>query len=367
MDIPLVDLQAQTRGIRAELDEAVGRVLDGARFVLGEEVERFEGAFAAFCGADHCVGVASGTAALHLALRACGVGPGDEVITTPFTFFATVEAILYCGARPVFADIDPRTFTLDPAQAAARITSRTRAILPVHLYGHPADMDGLLALAGEHGLRVVEDAAQAHGATWKGAGAGTLGDAGCFSFFPGKNLGAAGDGGAVVTGSAEIAARVRRLRNHGRDTKYEHSEVGFAERLDALQAAILEVKLRHLPRWTEARRAAAARYDGLLAESGLELPATAPAAGHAFHLYVVRTPRRDALLQWLQARGIGAGVHYPIPLHQQPALRPRHGHERYPHAEAAAREVLSLPLHPELTDAAQARVADAVLGFARAG
>jgi dTDP-4-amino-4,6-dideoxygalactose transaminase len=361
--IPLVDLKAQYLSIKSEIDAAIDRVIDKTAFILGEEVESFEKEFAAFCKAEYCVGVASGTAALHLALLACGVRPGDEVITTPFTFIATAEAISHCGARPVFVDIDPRNCLLDPTQVEAAITRATKAIVPVHLYGQPVEMDPILDIARKYGLRVVEDAAQAHGAEYRGKRTGTLGDVACFSFFPGKNLGAYGDGGAVVTNDPDIARKVRRLRDHGRESKYEHLEIGFGERLDALQAAILRAKLAHLEDWTEARRKHAARYDALLGPMGIETVQVSPHVRHVYHLYVIRSPRRDALLEHLKSRGIGAGVHYPIPLHLQPAYSAEYKHVRLPQAERAAQEVLSLPIYPELTEEQLEYVAGAVAEF----
>jgi dTDP-4-amino-4,6-dideoxygalactose transaminase len=362
--LPLVDLKAQHRSIRAELDRAIARVLDETSFILGGEVAEFERAFARYVGSEGAVGVASGTAALRLALAACGVGPGDEVITTAHTFMATAEAISLSGAKPVFVDIDPVSYALDPAAVAAAITVRTRAIVPVHLYGQPADLGALAQLARRHKLWLIEDAAQAHGAELLGKRCGAIGDLGCFSFYPGKNLGACGDAGAVTGNDLELLERVRRLRDHGRKSKYLHEEVGFAERMDALQAAILSVKLSHLEDWTEKRRHAARRYDALLAGTGLELPKETPGSRHVFHLYVVRARRRDALLEHLQARGIGAGIHYPVPLHRQPAyLAQGYGALSLPHTEQAAREVLSLPLFPELTDEQARSVASAVEEF----
>jgi len=349
--IPLVDLQAQYRSIKAEIDAAVQRVLESCAFILGDEVERFERAFAAYCEAQHAVGVGSGTAALHLALLACGVGAGDEVITTPHTFIATVEAIVRTGATPVFVDINPATYQIDPALIAPAITARTKAIVPVHLYGGAADMDRIRAIAAEAQLKVIEDAAQAHGARWRGRRVGTLGDAGCFSFYPGKNLGAYGDGGMVVTNDPAVAARVRLLRDHGRRGKYEHDTLGFGERLDALQAAVLGAKLAHLDDWIARRQRAAARYCALLAGCPLVLPQDDGGCDSVYHLFVVRVAQRDRLLQQLHAAAIGAGVHYPIPTHRQPALR-HLGHRSgsFPHAEQAANEVLSLPLFPEISE-----------------
>lgn len=362
--IPLVDLKAQYAAIREAVDGAVQAVLDSTNFIMGPEVKAFEGAFAAWCGVGHCAGVASGTAALDLVLRSLGVGPGDEVITVAHTFIATAEAISAVGARPVFVDIDPRTYTMDPAALAAAITPQTRAILPVHIYGQPADMDAIGAIARRHGLPVVEDAAQAHGATWNGVRAGGLGTAACFSFYPGKNLGAYGDAGAVTSADADLAAQVRLLRNHGRRSKYLHEVKGYGERIDTLQAAILHAKLPYLDGWTAARRRLAARYTALLAECDLTLPHVAPQAESAWHLYVVRTPQRDALLDHLQAHGVGAGVHYPVPLHLQPAyaeLGYRRG--QLPVSEEVADTCLSLPLYPEMSEAQQDRVVAVIAEF----
>lgn len=348
--IPLVDLRAQYRIIKPEIDAAIERVLANTRFILGKEVQDFEEAFAVYCGARYAIGVASGTAALHLALLACGIGQGDEVITSPFTFIATAEAICHAGARPVFVDIDPVSYNLDPSRIEEAITPRTKAILPVHLYGQPADMDPLLAIARRYDLKVIEDAAQAHGAEYKGQRVGTLGGAACFSFYPGKNLGAYGDGGMVVTNDPQIAERVRMLRDHGRLSKYEHLIVGYGERLDALQAAILGVKLRHLDDWNERRRRIAAQYRELLADGNIQVPQESKDVRHVYHLFVVRVRDRDATLARLKEAGIGVGVHYPIPLHLQPAfawLGYREGD--FPNAEQAAREVLSLPIYPEMT------------------
>lgn len=362
--IPLVDLKAQYAAIRPAVDRAVQSVLDSTNFIMGPEVKAFEQAFAAYCGTVHCVGVASGTAALELVLRALHVGPGSEVVTVAHTFIATAEAISSVGARPVFVDIDPRSYTMDPAALAAAITPATRAILPVHIYGQPAAMDAIMALGRQHGIPVIEDAAQAHGATWHGVAAGGLGDAACFSFYPGKNLGAYGDAGAVTTDNTEIAAQVRLLRNHGRRSKYLHEVKGYGERLDTLQAAILGAKLPFLPEWTAARRRLAARYSALLGDSDLVLPYVAPEADPSWHLYVVRTPQRDALLEHLQKQGIGAGVHYPVPLHLQPAYADL-GYMRgaLPVSEEVADSCLSLPLYPEMSDGQQDRVVAAILEF----
>jgi dTDP-4-amino-4,6-dideoxygalactose transaminase len=359
--IPLVDLKAQYTTIQQEIDAAIQRVVSNTKFILGEEVDSFEKEFAAFCGADYCVGVGSGTAALHLALLACGVGPGYEVITAPHTFIATTEAISQTGARPVFVDIEPNGYTLDPALVEPAITSRTKAILPVHLYGHPADVQPILEIAQQHGLRVIEDAAQAHGAEYRGRRVGTWGDVACFSFYPGKNLGAYGDGGAVVTNDVEIANMVRLLRNHGRRDKYEHLIEGYGERLDALQAAILRAKLPHLGEWNELRRNHANYYNQLLSELPLSLPNERANTKAVYHLFVVRTPSRNKIQHYLKARGIETGIHYPIPLHLQPAYRHlayRDGD--FPRTEQAAREVLSLPMYPELSDEQISQISEAI-------
>ena len=362
--IPLVDLQAQYRSIGEDIDSAIRRVIETTSFILGPEVANFEKAFAAYCGAEHCAGVSSGTSALELALRALGIGAGDEVITVAHTFIATAEAISATGAKPVFVDIDARTFNLAPDALAQAITPHTRAVMPVHLYGQPADMTRINRIAREHGLWVVEDAAQAHGATWNGQRAGVLGDVACFSFYPGKNLGAYGDAGAVVTNRAEVAEKVRLLRNHGRRAKYLHEEIGFGKRLDALQAAILSAKLPYLEQWIEARNRLAARFSSRLADLELELPQVADEARHAWHLYVVRTPRRDEMLEHLHKHGIGAGVHYPVPLHLQPAYAEL-GYERgaLPVTEAVADTCLSLPLYPEMTEEQQDRIVACIAEF----
>ncbi|HKY31126.1 MAG TPA: DegT/DnrJ/EryC1/StrS family aminotransferase [Candidatus Polarisedimenticolia bacterium] len=365
MTIPFMDLKSQHRPLRAELEAAVSRVLESGHFVLGEEVEAFEKEFAAAIGARHAVAVSSGTAALHLALLAAGVGPGDEVITVPFTFVASVSAIWQAGARPVLADVDPATFTLDPSRAEAAISPRTRAILPVHLYGQPADMEPLLEMARRRGIAVVEDAAQAHGASVRGRPAGTMGDLGCFSFYPSKNLGACGEGGLITTQSGELAARARMLRDWGQREKYRHDIKGFNARMDGIQGAILRVKLRRLRAWTEARRALAARYDRLLAGLSVSTPAVREGAGHVYHLYTIRAPRRDGLRQALAARGIGTGLHYPVPVHLQPAWADLgHVSGAFPESERAAREVLSLPLYAEMPEEHVDRVAEAVREWA---
>ncbi len=366
MPIPLVDLKAQYHSIKPEVDAAIARVMENTSFILGKEVELFEHAYAAFCGVEHAVGVSSGTDALQLALLACDVGPGDEVITTTMTFIATASAISHVGARPVLVDIDPRTRNIDPACIEAAITPRTKAILPVHLYGQPADMDPILAIAQTHGLRVIEDACQAHGASYKGRRAGALADGGCFSFYPAKNLGGAGDGGAFTTNDAELAARVRNLRDHGRTTKYSHSAVGYTYRLDALQAAILAVKLPHLDAWNQARRDRVTRYNTLLAHACVTLPCEGSGCRSVYHIYGIEVERRDALLQHLQSKGIGAGIHYPLPVHLQPAYADLGWSAgAFPRAEAVAAHELSLPLYAEMTDAQQDEVVAAIAEFVR--
>lgn len=362
--IPLVDLKAQYAAIGADIDAAIQRVLDNTSFIMGPEVSTFEQAFAAFCQVGHCVGVGSGTAALELALRALDIGPGDEVVTVSHTFIATAEAISATGALPVFVDIDPETYTLSPEHLLAAINEKTRAILPVHIYGQPADMTTINAIARQHGIAVIEDAAQAHDATWAGRNVGSLGTMACFSFYPGKNLGAYGDAGAVTTDDERLADRIRLLRNHGRHDKYVHEIKGFGHRLDALQAAILAAKLPYLASWTLARRQLAARYSRLLADTDVILPQVDAQAEPAWHLYVIRTPRRDELLQYLKTQGIGAGVHYPLPLHQQPAYAEL-GYKQgsLPVTEAVARSCLSLPLYPEMSQDQQDRVVEAVRTF----
>jgi dTDP-4-amino-4,6-dideoxygalactose transaminase len=348
--IPLLDLQAQYRSIQGEIDAAVSAVLASGRYVLGEPVAEFEREFAAFCQAGEAVGVNSGTSALHLALLAAGIRPGDEVITVPFTFIATISAILYAGGRPVLVDIEPETYSIDVGAVERAITPRTRAILPVHLYGHPANMEGVMELARKHDLVVIEDAAQAHGAEYHGRRVGSIGHIGCFSFYPGKNLGAYGEGGALVTSNPEYAARARLLRNWGEAGKYQHVLKGYNYRMDALQGAILGVKLRHLPHWTEARRALAAAYSRLLKDTGLQLPMERPGCRHVFQLYTIRVPKRDRLRAVLEQEGIQTGVHYPVPAHLQPAFADL-GYKAgdFPVSEQAAGEVLSLPLFPEMT------------------
>lgn len=359
--VPFVDFRAHVARLRPELDRALARVLDSGWFVLGPEGEAFERELADALGARDAVAVGNGTDALHLALRARGIGVGDEVITTSISAAFSALAILHAGARPVFVDVDPRTLNIDPAAVARAITPRTRALLPVHLYGHPTDMDPLLELARERSLVLVEDACQAHGARYRGRPVGTLAGEqglGALSFYPTKNLGALGDGGAILVNDSETAARLRQLRNGGQRDRYCHEIEGWNSRLDELQAALLRVGLSHLEAWTERRRALAALYDHELAGSGV-LPLGEQAyARAAFHLYVVRHPRRDALMEALRKRGIGTLIHYPIPLHLQPAFAFLGGKRGdLPVAERASDEILSLPLYPELEDEAARRVA----------
>lgn len=359
--IPFVDLKAQYRSVKPEIDAAIVRVLESAQFALGPAVESFERDFAAYCGAAEAVAVNSGTSALHLALLAAGVTPGDEVVTVPFTFVATVAAIEYAGARPVLVDVEPDYCTMDPSALERAITPRTKAVVPVHLFGQAADMDPILDVARRRGLVVIEDACQAHGAEYGGRRVGTIGDIGCFSFYPAKNLGAYGEAGAAVTNNPEHAETMRLLRSWGEKTRYEHRARAFNYRMDAIQGAVLGVKLRHLERWTEARRRHANTYDSLLAGAAVQTPRERPGARHVYHIYSVRVPQRDTWRALLAGQQIHTGVHYPIPVHLQPAYRDlgyRAGD--FPVAEMLAREVLSLPLFPEITAAQIELVADAL-------
>lgn len=348
--IPFVDLKAQYHAIKPEIDAAIQSVLESSQFALGKEVAAFEEAFAAYCGVRYAVGVNSGTSALHLALLAAGVGPGDEVISVPFTFVATTAAILYTGARPVFVDVEPHSLNMDPLQVEQAITPRTRAILPVHLYGQMASMEPILAVARAHNLVVIEDAAQAHGAEQNGRRAGSMGEMGCFSFYPGKNLGAYGEGGMVVTDNPEHYRTIRMLRDWGAERKYEHVLKGYNYRMEGMQGAILRVKLAHLEEWTEARRAHARQYNQVLDGKGLGLPQEMPGNRHVYHVYAVRAHNRDMLQQRLLAEGIQTGIHYPKPVHLQPAYADLgYPAGSFPVSEQAAGEVLSLPMFPELT------------------
>ena len=365
--IPFLDLQAQYKAIGPELEAAVVAVMRSGEFVLGSKVVAFEEAFAAYCGARHCVALNTGTSALHLALLALDIGPGDEVITVPMTFIATVAAIRYANATPVFVDIDPVTWTMDPKRLEAAITPRTKAILPVHLHGRLADMTAIKAIAERHGIRVIEDCAQAHGAEYAGKRAGTFGAIGCFSFYPGKNLGACGEGGSIVTDNDEYAGIARQLRDWGQSSKYNHERHGFNYRMDGIQGAILRVKLRHLERWTEGRRAVAREYTRLLGNSGVTTPAEQEWARHVYHVYAIRSKQRDALNEYLNGKGIQTGIHYPIPVHLQKAYaEPYYGVGSFPVSEEVASQVLSLPIYPELTSEQLATVADAVREFSRA-
>ncbi len=350
MTVPFVDLRAQYLSIREEINRAIERVFDTTAFVLGREVEAFEAAFAEYIGAGYCIGVNSGTAAIQLAVMACGLGPGDEVIVPANSFFATAEGVSTAGASPVFVDADPVSYTIDVSKVEAAITSRTRAMMPVHLYGQAADLDPIFAIAARHNLTVIEDAAQAHGSEYKGRRVGALGRAGCFSFYPGKNLGAYGEGGAVVTNDADVARRARLLRDHGSERKYYHETIGYNFRLEGIQGAVLGVKLRHLDRWNQLRREHAARYTQLLEDSGLKLPREMPYARHIYHLYVVQSEGRDRLRERLKESGVQTGIHYPIPIHLQQAYASL-GHQvgDFPEAERQAQCVLSLPMFPELS------------------
>jgi dTDP-4-amino-4,6-dideoxygalactose transaminase len=362
--IPLVDLRAQYLSLEDEVRAATARVMDHSAFILGEEVELFEREFANYVHANCAVGVGSGTDALHLALRAVGVGPGDEVITVPNSFIATALAVSYAGARPVFVDVEPDAQTIDTSRIEAAITSRTRAIVPVHLFGQAADMDPIMEIAKRHGVRVVEDACQAHGASYKGRAVGSIGDAGCFSFYPGKNLGAYGDGGAVVTNDPETGAKIRMLRSYGEREKYHHDLKGFNSRLDAIQAAVLRVKLRKLDSWNEMRRKNARLYDELLAGIDVSTPVEKEFATHVYHLYVIRCERRDDLIRHLKAKGIHAGIHYPVPIHLQKAyVDLEYAIGAFPVAERCAREIVSLPMFAELAPGQIAHVASEVGQF----
>lgn len=359
--VPYLDLKAQYQNIKTEIDAALARVLDSCQFVLGPEVSEFEQDFAAYSGTTECIALNSGTSALHLALLAAGVGAGDEVITVPFTFVASVAAVLYAGAKPVLVDIEPRSFTIDTAAIEGAITPRTKAILPVHLYGQSADMDPIMGIARRHGLVVIEDAAQAHGAKYKGRAVGSIGNMACFSFYPGKNLGAYGEGGAVTTSNIEYARTVRMLRDWGQDRKYHHTLRGYNYRMEGFQGAVLGVKLKHLEKWTEARRAVVRQYNGLLADCEVQTPTEMPWGRHVYHVYTLRVEDRDGLQAALTAEGIQSGIHYPVPVHLQPAYAHLgYGPGAFPHAEQAARQVLSLPLYPELPQEAIAYVADVV-------
>jgi dTDP-4-amino-4,6-dideoxygalactose transaminase len=350
MTVPFVDLKTQYQSIKPEIDAAVMSVLESTQFVLGDKVKRFEEDFAKYCGADHAIGVNSGTSALHLALLAAGVGPGDEVITVSFTFVATAAAICYTGAKPVFVEIEPRSFTMDPSRIEDVITERTKVILPVHLYGQTADMDPIMEIAKRHNLVVIEDAAQAHGAEYKGRKAGAIGHLGCFSFYPGKNLGAYGEGGMVVTSNNDYDRLIRMMRDWGQEKKYHHILKGFNYRMEGIQGAILNVKLRHLEKWTESRRTHAREYNELLKSSSVPTPVEMDYARHVYHVYAVRLSNRDAVAKALGEEGIFTNIHYPIPVHMQQAYSHLGYHKGdFPLTEKVSDEVLSLPMYPELT------------------
>ncbi len=360
--IPFVDMTARHAPIREELIRVLTEVVDSGSYVGGRFVEEFERSFADYCGTAHCIGVGSGTEALWLTMAAMGIGPGDEVITSPMTFAATVEAICLTGAKPVFADIDERTYTMDPEAFSRAITPRTKAVIPVHLFGQPAEMDAILRIAGERGIRVIEDAAQSHGAEYFGRKTGSMGDAGCFSFYPSKNLGAMGEGGAVITHDDDLAMKLRMLRDHGQTGKNRHTLVGWNSRLDAIQAAVLGVKLRYLDRDNRLRRDLALRYQqGLAGLPDLLLPRVVEGGSHVYHVYALRVCDRPSLLESLETAEIGFGIHYPTPVHLQPAYRSL-GYESgdFPVAERCAAEFVSLPIYPELNYAQSSRVIDAI-------
>lgn len=351
MKVPFVDLRIQYESIKEEVDVSLKKVMENTDFILGEEVQLLEKEYARFCEAECAVGVDSGISALELTLRALGIGEGDEVITAPNSFIATASAISFAGAVPVFVDIEPEYFNIDPGKIEAAITPKTKAIMPVHLYGQPADMDAINEIARKHGLKVIEDACQAHGARYKRRRVGALGDAGCFSFYPGKNLGAYGDGGMMVANDKAVVEKVKMLRNYGQKQKYNHIFLAFNRRLDTMQAAILRIKLRHLDEWNRKRRANAALYDRLLKDSNVRTPAVAGYAEHVYHLYVIITENRDKLLEYLNAKSVFAGLHYPIPIHLQPAYSSL-GYKKgdYPVTEEYSGKILSLPMFPELTE-----------------
>jgi dTDP-4-amino-4,6-dideoxygalactose transaminase len=364
MNVPLLDLKAQYADIRHDIDEAVRRVMESTRFIGGPEVSGLEEEIARYSQCAHAVACASGTDALLLAIWALGLGPGDEVVTSAYSFFASAGTIVNNGATPVFVDVDPRTYNLDPHRLEAALTPRTKAVMAVHLFGQCSDMTAIKAICDKHKVWLIEDAAQAIGSEWEGRRAGSMGDYGCFSFFPSKNLGAMGDGGMMVTQNADYADRVRLLREHGARPKYHHGMVGTNSRLDALQAAILRVKLRHLDRWSEGRAKNAGLYDRLFEGSRVGRPYRDPRARHIYNQYVIRVPRRDELKTWLGERGIGTEVYYPIPLHLQKCFASL-GHKAgdMPHSEAAARETLALPIYPELTEDQIRYVAASVRDF----
>ncbi|PWU09403.1 MAG: erythromycin biosynthesis sensory transduction protein eryC1 [Verrucomicrobia bacterium] len=366
MQVPYLDLRAQINSCRREIDAALAKAIDCCSFILGPDVLDFEKQFAKYCGVRHAIAVNSGTSALHLALLLLDVGPGDEIITTPYTFAASSWAISYVGARPVYVDINEATFNIDVTQVEKAITPRTKAILPVHLYGLPCDLEELLKIAARNSLPIIEDAAQAHGALYRGWKVGSFGKIACFSFYPAKNLGAFGEGGALLTDDSIFAERARLLREHGAAERYHHQEIGYNYRMEGLQGAVLRVKLNYLQTWTNARRQIAKRYSQLLADTPLRLPIEPEGSASAWHLYTVRHPQRDELKKFLEEGGIGSSVHYPLPLHLQPCYQfLDYNVGDFPIAERAAQECLSLPIYPELSDEQVAFVCSRIHGFFR--
>ncbi|MHC1784279.1 MAG: DegT/DnrJ/EryC1/StrS family aminotransferase [Anaerolineaceae bacterium] len=362
--IPFVDLKAQYHSIKPEIDQAVLSVMESTQFVLGSDVAAFERDFAEYCQREYALGLNSGTSALHLALLAAGIGPGDEVITVPFTFVATVAAIYYSGAKPVFVDINPESFTMDPEKLEAVITEKTRAVIPVHLYGQMADMNPILEIARKHNLVVIEDAAQAHGAEYHGRRAGSLGDMGCYSFYPGKNLGAYGEGGAIVTNNPEYARKIKMLRDWGAEKKYQHILKGYNYRMEGIQGAVLRTKLAYLEGWTQKRRENAGIYRQELNDAKVILPKEMAFNRHVYHVFAIRSTHRDELQQFLQEKGIQTGIHYPIPVHLLPAYEDLGYHRGdFPHSEKASDEVLSLPMFAELSSDSIHEVALAIKTF----
>lgn len=362
MNIPMVDLKGQYESLREEIQRGIQQVLETTQFIMGPNSAALEKEVADYCGVGHAIGVASGTDALHLALRAAGIGEGDEVITSPFTFIATAEAISYVGARPVFVDIDPRTFNIDVSLIEAAITERTRAIVPVHLFGQPADMTPVAALCRKHGLKLVEDCAQSFGAEYGGKKSGAFGDLGCFSFFPSKNLGCFGDGGMIITDDAAAADAVRMLRNHGSRERYHHAVIGYNSRLDDLQAVILRAKLKHIDEYNRRRRMNAHRYGSRLQDSGVQPPVEDGKGLHVYHQYTILSDNREAIHKALNAAGIASAIYYPIPLHRQEVYREEWTGVSLPVAEEVAEKVLSLPMYPELTEEQIDRICDVILG-----
>jgi dTDP-4-amino-4,6-dideoxygalactose transaminase len=364
MKLHMVDVVGQYQKIKPEVDAAVQRIIESGQFILGKEVGEFECQVAGYLGAKYAVGCASGTDALQIAMMALGIGPGDEVITTPFTFVATTETIVLLGATPVYVDIDPKTYNIDPSRIESAITSNTKAIIPVHLYGQAADMDPLMEVARRHDLKVIEDSAQALGASYKGRKVCTFGDVSCISFFPSKNLGAFGDAGMVVCNDQELYEKLHMITVHGSKVKYHHEILGVNSRLDTLQAAILSVKLRHLENWNAARRKFASRYDVLLGEAPVTVPHVSPVGTHIFHQYTIRAPKRDGLAAHLKEKGIPHAIYYPIPLHLQKAFMIAGNRKGdFPITERACDEVLSLPMHTELNEEQQGYIAETIRGF----